>query len=388
MTVNSYLSFRRASSLCHKLSAICYANEHKFRQIERLMQALWFLLPAIAAVIALLAIMILTPFAERLNLLDRPNARKKHESPVPMVGGIAIYMALMSALLVVQPPEKLTWFIASGTLLVIVGFLDDALDLGVKTRFFVQIIATLLAMTGTGVWITSLGLVGLEWISLSFLGIPLTLVAAVGLTNAFNMADGIDGLASGYALVAIMCVACVMHLTQSTIVHLEWLAVLFSVCFAFWLVNMALTPLKKVFLGDAGSLLLGFLVAWLLVYYSQEPVSMIHPVAALWCVAIPVWDTLIVMARRIRRGRSPFSPDRHHIHHLLVDSGLSSRAALACLLGASVVIHAAGLSVTYQMGPWYGLTLYGLSLLGVGTWIVRPAFKRSMAFMVRGSRAL
>ena len=319
-----------------------------------------FLIPLSAACSALIFIIVLTPFADRLRLLDKPDSRKIHSAPVPMVGGIAIYLVLMCGLLIFPPPEKLVWFFVALTILVIIGMLDDAFGLGVKTRVVGQVLATSVMVFGADLYIENLGLTLFDLDSLGLTGIIITMIAVVGLTNGFNMVDGIDGLASGHLLVGIACVASVQWLMKGEIHQVVWLSVLFAVVLAFWLVNMSLTPLRRVFLGDAGSLLLGFVMSWVLIYYSQKPISLLQPVAALWCVTVPVFDTLGVIVRRMKNGRSPFSGDRIHLHHLLVDQGISHKRAASVILCASISLNLFGLWLTYAVSPVAGLLVYVL----------------------------
>jgi UDP-N-acetylmuramyl pentapeptide phosphotransferase/UDP-N-acetylglucosamine-1-phosphate transferase len=216
-----------------------------------------------------------------------------------------------------------------------------------------------------------------------WLGIPITIFAVVGLTNGFNMVDGIDGLASGHMLVGLGSVCLTLYLTRGQVHQLEWLLILMSAVFAFWLVNLSLTPLKPVFLGDAGSLLLGFVMAWTLIYYTQKPVALMHPVAALWCVTIPVFDTLVVIARRIKNKRSPFAPDRNHFHHLFVDMGMKPGVALASILGLAIVVNAFGVWMTYAISPVASLIAYGLFLMVFGFGMLHPSIERRLALKLR-----
>ena len=126
----------------------------------------------------------------------------------------------------------------------------------------------------------------------------------------------------------------------------------------FGIVNLSLAPIKKVFLGDAGSLLFGFLMSWILIYFSQPPVDLLHPIVALWCVAMPVFDSLIVITLRLREGRSPFSSDRLHFHHVLIDSGMNSWVALVAILAVSITITFIGIWITYTFSPIIGLIGY------------------------------
>ena len=170
----------------------------------------WLLMiPLLSGLAAFVLILILTPFASKMRLLDLPNERKRHREPTPMVGGIAIYLVLMAVLLLVSPPAKLAWMMASATVLVVIGFLDDVFDLGWRSRLAAQLGATCLMIFGSGLYIESLGfnVWGLD--QLGWFGIGLTIFAVLCLTNGFNMLDGIDGLASGHVLVVIGSLAVV-----------------------------------------------------------------------------------------------------------------------------------------------------------------------------------
>jgi undecaprenyl-phosphate alpha-N-acetylglucosaminyl 1-phosphatetransferase len=333
---------------------------------------------AFAGVTAFLLILVLTPFADRLRLLDRPDLRKSHQAPVPMVGGIAIYLVLLAGFVLIGPPLKAGWFLFALTLLVATGLLDDAVGLGVKTRIAAQSFATAVMIFGAGLSIQSLGLGIPNDGAFGLGGIGLTLFAVVGLTNGFNMVDGIDGLAAGHLMIGVLCLAGIQVWAVNSVYQAEWLSLLFSTVFAFWLVNMSLTPLKRVFLGDSGSLLLGFTMSWLLIYYTQAPIGLVEPVMALWCVTLPVFDTLVVIARRLKNGRSPFSPDRNHLHHLLVDQGASPRIALAMILCISLVVNVAGIAVTSMFGAWFGLAAFGAALIGFGYLMLHPEVERRL----------
>lgn len=153
---------------------------------------------------------------------------------------------------------------------------------------------------------------------------------------------------------------------------------LFSAVFAFWLVNMSLTPLKRVFLGDSGSLLLGFTMSWLLIYYTQEPINLVEPIAALWCVTLPVFDTVVVIARRLKNGFSPFRSDRNHLHHLLVDQGVRPSIALALILVGSIIVNAAGITVTFMVNPLIGFGCYCVAFLGFAYLMLHPEVERRL----------
>ena len=341
-------------------------------------------LPIMAGLVSLIFILLLTPLAQHLRLMDHPDHRKTHGDAVPMIGGIAIYLVILSAIIVLDPQDKLFWFMVSVSFLVAVGALDDAFGLGVRIRFVSQVLATVVVIAGNSLWIRSLG-IDISAIEPVFacVGIPLTIFAVIGLTNGFNMVDGIDGLASGHMLIGLGSVGITLFATHGNVYQFEWLITLMSSVFGFWLVNLSLTPLRRVFLGDAGSLLLGFVMAWTLIYYTQNPIALMHPVAALWCVTIPVFDTLIVIARRIKTKRSPFSPDRNHFHHLLVDMGMNPRMALGLILALAATVNAVGIWITYASSPLISLMVYGLLLAIFGYGMLHPSIERWLALKLR-----
>jgi UDP-GlcNAc:undecaprenyl-phosphate GlcNAc-1-phosphate transferase len=199
----------------------------------------------------------------------------------------------------------------------------------------VQTVAILTVVIGTGVHIHTLGhLVGVK-MELGMFGIPLTLVAVIGLLNAFNMMDGIDGLAGMLALVSVATIEVYQGPTHWTDLTLPLL--LAAALLPYLAVNLGLIG-KKIFLGDAGSMVVGYLLAWTLIKLSQDNPAQLSTIDVLWCVALPVLDTLAVMIRRLREGKSPFKPDRGHIHHLMLNAGLTPRASLVVLVTLAIAL--------------------------------------------------
>jgi UDP-GlcNAc:undecaprenyl-phosphate GlcNAc-1-phosphate transferase len=290
------------------------------------------LVASLAAVAAsLAAILVLRRYAEPLGLLDHPGHRKLHAGSVPLVGGLAIFAGVLTGALVDhhQLPFFAQILLGTSAILVLIGALDDRHDLSVHARLMVQTAAILVMVGTTGVYIHSLGRLFGHDLTLGWFGIPLTVVAVIGLVNAFNMMDGIDGLAGGLTLV---CAAAILHFSgASPAGMLTLMTLLIAAILPYLATNLGLLG-RKIFMGDAGSVLIGYLLSWILIYLSQQPDSHLSPVDVLWCVALPVLDTLAVMFRRLREHKSPFKPDRGHIHHILMGMGLGSRATLVVLL--------------------------------------------------------
>jgi len=284
--------------------------------------------------VSLIPIMI--RLANRYQMVDVPNPRKVHVHPVPRVGGIAMAVgALIPVVLWTQSDQFVRAFIASTGILVLFGFADDMKGLGYKAKFSGQILAALIVVVYGGVRIDSLGslLPGAlqmpAWFSLVF-----SLVAIVGVTNAVNLADGLDGLAGGISLLVLCCIGYLAYLQESNTVVLLSLA-LAGAIFGFLRYN---THPANIFMGDTGSQLLGFSAAVLAVKTTQGD-SPFSPVLPLIILGFPVLDTLTVIVERVREGRSPFSPDKNHFHHRLMRIGLShTEAVFAIYLVQAVMI--------------------------------------------------
>lgn len=303
---------------------------------------------SVALTVTLVAIFSLRPLAPRLGLVDRPNERKCHRGRVPLIGGLCFFLGLVAGFSAMGIADTFVVSLLAITgLILLTGLMDDMYELSVRSRLAVQVSSAALMIAATGVHIDSLGvLFGSTELRLHALGIPLTVIAVVGLINAFNMLDGIDGLAGGLAMVSILAILAFASGTGwPTLGVVLLLQLLLVVMVPYLGVNLGWPDGRKIFMGDAGSTVIGFLLAWSLVYLSQHEVGRIAPVDVLWCVAIPVMDTVGVVVRRLRVGRSPFKPDRQHLHHLVIDAGYSPRAALGLILGAGLFLATVGMAL-------------------------------------------
>jgi undecaprenyl-phosphate alpha-N-acetylglucosaminyl 1-phosphatetransferase len=309
--------------------------------------------------VCLIAIRILTPIATAIGLVDMPSLRKRHESNVPLVGGIAIYFSISFALLLVNIVSELTVMVLSSGTILLLGLADDFKGVSVKNRLIIQIGACCVVIALTDVKITTIGfdIVGLTNLPIYFASL-ITVFAVVGLTNAFNMIDGIDGLSSGQILIGVGLLAISSWMSYGVILEFEWLSILFSAVAAFWLINTSVISARKVFLGDAGSSVLGFMFAWTLIYLTQASDLRVHPVVALWCVTHPVFDTLVTIFLRVRLRNSPFASDRRHLHYALTDRGLSSTQVLRGILVGFALLSAIGIFITIEVSPALGLLCY------------------------------
>jgi len=335
----------------------------------------------LAAVVAAVAAGLLARLAPRIGLVDRPGGRKFHASPVPLVGGIAIAIAILAGEF--QPGGSVipSHFIAATIALIAVSVWDDFIELHPLWRFIGQIVAVLVMVYGANVYLHNTGdLLGWRSIGLWFFGVPITVFAVVGVINAVNMIDGMDGLAGSMGLVAFAWygVAAVL-LGDALMANFAWL--LCGALAGFLVFNLRLPwqPQARVFLGDAGSTLLGFALAWFAIDLTQGNWPAMHPIAAVWVVLIPLADTLSLIWRRLARGQNPLRPDREHIHHFLLARGFSVSQALAILVSLSVVFGAVGVLGWHAGVPEPALFWSLMALFFAYHYAIKAGWKRLQA---------
>ncbi len=288
--------------------------------------------------IALFSSMFMVPFLMRWALdtraMDTPDVRKVHEKAIPRIGGVAICMGWIFSLLVYVDMTNQVRGILAGTLIVFfTGLIDDLYSLSPKRKFLGQIAACLVTIFVGHLYISSLGnLFGGETIVLSpWLGIPFTLLAVVGIVNAFNLMDGLDGLAGGISVIALSAFMILGHLTGNLMIMALCAALLGSI---LGFLKYNLFP-ARIFMGDTGSMVVGFVIAFLAVMITQTSGGTVAPIVPVLILGIPITDTLRVMGSRITHGKHPFSPDRTHLHHNFLDLGLKHRYTVLLMYGLS-----------------------------------------------------
>lgn len=307
-----------------------------------------------------LGILIARKVAVWIGLVDKPNQRKLHSGNIPLVGGIAIYLAIcVLYFLFPQLPPHSTAYLFSVSLLLLVGILDDRFDLPVLPRVTAQAAAAILLMVD-GAYLYSLGNLAFgEELLLGVIGYVITLFAMWASINAFNMSDGIDGLLGGLTAVSLAALAfCFSRGGQE--VPAIWCLCLIGALVPYLLFNLGVFGRRfKIFMGDAGSTLLGFTLLWLLIMATQGEIAVIAPATALWLIAIPLMDMTAITIRRIRRGDSPFKPDREHLHHILMRSGLTGRQTLMVMVLFASLIALIGIGLDVMAVPeLFSVTLF------------------------------
>jgi UDP-GlcNAc:undecaprenyl-phosphate GlcNAc-1-phosphate transferase len=252
--------------------------------------------------------------AIRTGLLDVPNERSSHQRPTPLIGGVAIYLAvgaaysIPAAIGLVPINRVFASFFVAGLILVSVGLMDDYIRLSTLGKFAAQIIASLLMIYGGGVVLTDLGAMTFSGttVELGWFSVPFTVFATLGVINALNMSDGLDGLSGTLSLISLtgLMIAAIFGGAFSEAFILVLLA---ASIFGFLLFNFRVPGRKRaaVFMGDAGSMFIGFSLTWFAIALAQGPDRVMTPAAALWFLMLPIFDTVAMMFRRIIRRRSP-----------------------------------------------------------------------------------
>ncbi|TLX45308.1 undecaprenyl-phosphate alpha-N-acetylglucosaminyl 1-phosphate transferase [Pseudoalteromonas phenolica] len=309
---------------------------------------------------------IVHPIAVKVGLVDIPNQRKKHAGAIPLIGGLAIFISIaITSILFFSSNTQIFVYLFSAMTLLILGVLDDKNDLSVTIRLITQCGVSIFIFLAADMYLTTFGnILGFE-VTLGKFGVLITVLSVIAAINAFNMVDGIDGLAGMLSLNTFLFISVTFLLAGS-----EWLflsSIFIAAIIAFLMFNLRWPSKKlgKVFMGDAGSMVIGFTVIWLLLVGVDENVSAFRPVLALYLIAIPLMDMVAIMIRRIKKGTSPFKPDREHLHHIFERAGQSRRRALVTISIVAFIIAAIGLC---------------MELLGVDEWKMFLVF--CLLFMV------
>lgn len=311
-------------------------------------QALQYALIPVASTVA---VRVLHPVARRYRFVDMPDQRKRHRRPTPLIGGYAVLVGLVLALLVTGLIRDPSWqfFLVGTGALAVMGSIDDALDVSARLRFLMQGVVVTGAFVLGGMAIEQLGLLaGSEVMQLGLgAGMVFTVICALASINAYNMIDGIDGLAASMTILTLLGMS-LLAVSGGAMDFAALTGLLVAALLVFLAFNLEIPGFRgrKVFLGDAGSTSLGFVMVWLLAVASQADMTL-RPITAVWLVGLPIVDMLGVFARRALTGKSPFGADRTHIHHLLLARGHSPRRVLTMLAGLQLVLVSVGIA-----GEW------------------------------------
>nr|WP_136251692.1 UDP-N-acetylglucosamine--undecaprenyl-phosphate N-acetylglucosaminephosphotransferase [Ningiella ruwaisensis] len=318
--------------------------------------------------LALVMLLFMSPLAHQLGLVDHPSARKHHNGTVPLTGGLAIFSSVLVASLLFDVwYERSGLFFTASFLIVLLGMLDDKFDLSAKGRLICQFLVASIMVWVAQNSIMNLGdIFSIGDIKLDISGYFFTMVCVVGVVNAFNMIDGIDGLAGGISLIVLLAV--VFLLVASNNGHLIMTPMMMVAAIVpFLAFNLSMKGFKgnKIFMGDSGSMFVGLTIVWLLVDYTQGSTQAIRPITAVWIIGLPLLDMAAIMYRRARKGQSMLRPDRQHLHNIFMRAGLSSHKALLAILALGLLCAIVGI-----VGEIYNVAEYIMFSLFIVTLIV------------------
>ncbi len=321
----------------------------------------------VALVITMALIPPLMRVASRLALVDTPNERKVHTTTIPRIGGMAMVVGACIPILLWFPhTATVTAFLSALLVLLIFGAWDDRNELGYHAKFLGQSLAVFLVVFWGGVSIRVFPFMGMDQVP-AYMSIPVTVLFLVGVTNAVNLADGLDGLAGGVTLLSLGAVALLAKLAGGTDLVMICFVIAGTI-FGFLRYN---TFPARIFMGDTGSQFLGFTVGVLAVMLTQQVSSALNPWLPLFLVGLPIVDTLSVMVLRISARRSPFAADKNHMHHRLLNFGLAHYEAVAVIYVTQLAFLVVAFLVRYQSDlvvfaaytGLVGLILGGMQLL-------------------------
>lgn len=316
---------------------------------------------------------VLTPIvifvARRIKALDRPGVRTVHTKPIPRIGGVAIFLAAMCMIMSVLflhneigtafrgVQVQIATLLCTVTLIFVIGLMDDLKGLPAKAKLLAEVVAAA-ALCLVGVRIAALEITDGFILYFRWLAYPLTLLWIVGITNAVNLSDGLDGLAAGVSAVACAVIALFAIHSQSPIMAVFMLALLGGLSgFLFYNFSPA-----KIFMGDCGSLFVGFTIAASSVMCVSKSCAFVGLALPVLALGIPIFDTFFAILRRFAERRSLFAPDRRHFHHRLIDLGLKQRHAVATIYVATCIATGLGLVMMVRKDAG-SLVVFGCILL-------------------------
>jgi UDP-GlcNAc:undecaprenyl-phosphate GlcNAc-1-phosphate transferase len=320
-----------------------------------------------AFTVALIVAYFITPhvkdFAIRAGALDAPDARKVHTRPIPRMGGLAIYLAFVLAVLAsLHVSHEIAGLLVGGTVILIVGIIDDMKHLSAKAKLFGQIIAALVLVLFN---------VRIEWLTnpfgdmiyLNYWSIPLTVLWVVGLTNTLNLIDGLDGLAAGVSTIASITILLVALQQNFWTVAILTAALAGS---ALGFLQHNFNP-AKIFMGDTGSMFLGYMFAAVSILGTVKSAATIALVVPIVALGLPIMDTAFAIIRRYTNGRPIFKPDKGHLHHRLLEMGLTQKQAVLLMYVISGCLGLSAIALT-EVNKGYGaliiLLLLALAFFG------------------------
>ncbi len=324
---------------------------------------------AFTFLVALFITFILTPvvknFAVRIGAVDKPDARKVHHGLIPRLGGLAIYAGFMgSVIFTIGFTYEMAGIMIGATCLVLVGIADDILSLPARVKLLGQIVSAAILVLFFGV--------NIDWVNLPYFGIvtfpaiisiPLTIFWIIGFVNTVNLIDGLDGLAAGIATIASIAIA-LLAFQMGQWVSAAAMVAMTGACLAFLQYNF--NP-AKIFMGDTGSMFLGYVIGAVSVMGSMKTAAAAVLIVPLVALAVPITDTVLAIVRRKHSGVPVFSPDKNHLHHRLLAKGLTQKQVVLIMYALTAFFSCMALLVIH-VRPFIGTAVIILALIVFILW--------------------
>jgi len=320
------------------------------------------------SIFAFISVIIIIPFicrlASKAGFVDRPEGRKQHERAVPPLGGLVIFSVFL--IFIMMFGNLSSAVIGALALILVVGIIDDAWEINAVIKFVIHFAAAFIIVIFGHSQIQTLGdLLGTGTLTLAWMAIPFSVACIVYIQNAMNMMDGVDGLAGGQSFLIFSWFLLAASSAGNNLAVFE-LSLLMACIFGFLIFNMRSPFLKsaKIFLGDAGSMSLGLLIAWYAITLSQGGSPVISPVSIAWIIALPIFDSFALLVARLKDKKPPFVADRRHFHHHFASAGFSAAQTTLIILSYSTLLGTIG-----YFSPKFGVPDYILGWGWISLWI-------------------
>jgi UDP-GlcNAc:undecaprenyl-phosphate/decaprenyl-phosphate GlcNAc-1-phosphate transferase len=328
-----------------------------FHDLHR--QMMFFFIMPFGVTLALMPVTIL--LARKWRCIDEPGGRRIHEEPTPRWGGLPLFLGILPLFYVVGLNSALFSYLAASLLLLIVGGIDDRRELGFATKFVAVLAAITTVVFGGGITVQQIGVYGsMGLVKMGMLAIPFTYVCIIGVTNSVNLIDGLNGLAGGLSFLASLFIGVAAYLSRNF--ELAGVCMGFTGALAgFLLYNFGAKA--AIFMGDSGSLFLGFSLSVFSILLTQDPKFHVEPLFPVLVLLIPIFDTLRVMGTRLFNGRNPFKADTTHLHHLLLARGLPVTGIVTLLWSLTLILGLTAVLLIKRTSMPYLMVVLGTSLL-------------------------
>lgn len=312
-----------------------------------------FLVPIVTT---FLIALVITPLVRRIAIyvgaIDLPNDRKVHKNTMPRLGGLAIYISFLIGIFIFPPDMVDVWPIVLGaTAIIILGLLDDIFTLSAKGKFLAQIGVALIPVLA-GIQIEYITVPNDIVIEFGYLAIPITVFWIVAITNAINLIDGLDGLAAGVSIIALITISTLAYSLGNVVATFIGILLIGSTL-GFLVYNFY--P-AKIFMGDTGSLFLGYMISIISIFGFTKSATVLSLIIPIIILAIPIIDTTFAIIRRIVHGKPLTAPDKYHLHHCLIRLGFTHRQSVVLIYLLSALFSLAAIIFTRS-------TVWGASVL-------------------------